>query len=433
MADIRPFRGWRYSPSRIPDLSQVITQPYDKISKDLQQTYLARHPNSFVHLILPAAAEPYSYSNTTCRQWAAQGILVRDTQPAIYVLHQEFEVGGQRKTRKSFVAAIRADEFEKGTVLPHERTLSKPKADRLNLLRATRMDYEQIFMLYSDPEGIVEQALTPVGEPALVATDDYGVVQKVWPVTDPGKLTAVRRALSDKVMLIADGHHRYETALNFRQEMEKAGTVADNAALRFKSTAFVNIADPGLVILPTHRLLYGLGEVKWDDVLARIAKLFETKPIKDSAVEAALSDRGRQGQLSRAGTEHVFALHTGKDKTWLLRLTDKAAVGRLVKERSTDFLDLDVVILHTLLIEHVFGIKPGNIEDHVAYERKPSETLAKVDSSKYQAALLLNPTRADQVQKVAAHGERMPQKSTDFYPKFVSGLVSMDIGDNERV
>ncbi|MCX6843710.1 MAG: DUF1015 domain-containing protein [candidate division WOR-3 bacterium] len=424
MADIRPFRGWRYNPTKVSDLSQVITQPYDKISKELQQTYLARNPSSFVHLILPAAAEPYSHSAATCRQWSDQGILIRDNRPTIYVLHQDFEVGGQKKTRKSFVAAIRADEFEKGTVLPHERTLSKPKADRLNLLRATRMDYEQIFMLYSDPEGIVEQALSPCGAPAMLATDDYGVVQKVWPITDPAKLAAVHRALSDKVMLIADGHHRYETALNFRQEMEQAGPVADDAALRFKSTAFVNIADPGLVILPTHRLLYGLGDVNWNDTLARIAKLFETKPIEDAAVEA---------ELSRAGTEHVFALHTGKDKTWLLRLTDKAAVGRLVKDRSADFRDLDVVILHTLLIEHVFGIRPDNIEEHVAYERNPSETLAKVDSSKYQAALLINPTRADQVQKVAAHGERMPQKSTDFYPKFVSGLVFMDIGDNERV
>ena len=424
MADIRPFRGWRYNPAKVSDLSQVITQPYDKISKELQQTYVARHPNSFVHLILPAAAEPYSYSAATCRQWSDQDILIRDTQPTIYVLHQDFEVGGQKRTRKSFVAAIRADEFEKGTVLPHERTLSKPKADRLNLLRTTRMDYEQIFMLCSDPEGVVEQALSPSGAPAMLATDDYGVVQKVWPITDPAKLAAVHKALSDKVMLIADGHHRYETALNFRQEMEQAGTVADDAALRFKSTAFVNIADPGLVILPTHRLLYGLGDVNWNDTLARIAKLFETKPIEDAAVEA---------ELSRAGTEHVFALHTGKDKTWLLRLTDKAAIDRFVKDRSADFRDLDVVILHTLLIEHVFGIKPANIEDHVAYERKPSEALAKVDSSKYQAALLMNPTRADQVQKVAAHGERMPQKSTDFYPKFVSGLVFMDIGDNERV
>ena len=424
MADVRPFRGWHYNPAKVADLTQVITQPYDKIPKELQQTYIARHPNSFVHLILPAAPDPYSYSAATFKQWSSQGVLVRDAQPTIYVLHQEFEVGGRKKTRKAFVAAIRADEFEKGTVLPHEFTLSKPKADRLNLLRATRMDYEQIFMLYDDPQGLVEQALTPAGEPTVKATDDYGVVQKVWAVTDPAGLAAARKALSDKVMLIADGHHRYETAMSFRQEMERAGKVPDDAALRFKATAFVNIADPGLVILPTHRLLYNLGDVKWDDVLARVAKWFDTRPIKDSAVEA---------ELSRAGTDCAFALHTGKDKTWLLRLTDKSALDRLVRDRSADFRGLDVVVLHTLLIEQVFGIPAAQIEDHVAYERNPVETLAKVDSSKFQAALIMNPTRADQVQKVAAHGERMPQKSTDFYPKFISGLVFMDIGDNERL
>jgi uncharacterized protein (DUF1015 family) len=424
MADIRPFRCWRYNPEKVSDLSQVITQPYDKIPRELQQTYIARHPNSFVHLILPAAPDPYSYSAVTFKQWASEGVLIRDPQPAIYVLHQDFEAGGEKKTRRSFVAAIRADEFEKGTVLPHERTLSKPKADRLNLLRATRMDYEQIFMLYDDPKGVIEQALSPSGEPAMKATDDYGVVQKVWAVTEPAKLAAAREALADKVVLIADGHHRYETAIAFRQEMEQAGKVPDDAALRFKATAFVNISDPGLVILPTHRLLYNLGDVNWDDVLARIAKWFETRPIKDSDVEA---------ELSRAGTACVFALHTGKDKTWLLRLTDKSAVDGLVKDRSADFRGLDVVVLHSLLIEHVFGIPPAQIEDHVAYERNTCATLAKVDSSKFQAALLMNPTRAGQVQKVASHGERMPQKSTDFYPKFISGLVFMDISDNERL
>ena len=424
MADIRPFRGWRYNPTRVPDLSLVITQPYDKIHKELQQTYVARHPNSFVHLILPAAAEPYSYSAATCRQWAAQGILVRDAQPTIYVLHQDFEVGGQRKTRKSFVAAIRADEFEKGTVLPHERTLSKPKADRLNLLRTTRMDYEQIFMLYSDPEGVVEQALTPTGPPTLQATDDYGVVQKVWPITDPGKLARVHKALSDKVMLIADGHHRYETALNFRQEMERAGTVADDAALRFKATAFVNIADPGLVILPTHRLLFGLKSPKWNDIVATIGKWFEATPIKDAEIE---------GAVAKTGTDHVFVLHVGKNRSWVLRLKDRAAVDEVIKDHTADYRDLDVAILHSLLIENVLGIKVADIEDHVAYERSLPEALVKVDSFKYQAAFIINPTRADQVQKVAAHGERMPQKSTDFYPKFVSGLVFMDVGDNERL
>ena len=424
MADIRPFRGWHYNLAKVRDLSQVITQPYDKIPKELQQTYIARHPNSFVNLILPSAPDPYAFSATTFKLWGQQLVLVRDADPTIYVLHQDFEIAGQKKTRKSFVAAIRVDEFEKGTVLPHERTLSKPKADRLSLLRATRADYEQIFMLYDDPQGIVDRALTPTGEPAMKATDDYGVTQKVWPITDPAKLAAVRKALADKVVLIADGHHRYETALNYRQEMERAGNVPDDAALRFKSTAFVNIADPGLVILPTHRLIFGLKSPKWNDIVATIGKWFEATPIKDAEIE---------GALAKAGTDHVLVLHVGKNRSWVLRLKDKAAVEQLIKDHTPDYRDLDVAILHSLLIENVLGIKVADIEDHVAYERGLPEAVAKVDSFNYQAVFIINPTRADQVQKVAAHGERMPQKSTDFYPKFVSGLVFMDVGDNERL
>jgi uncharacterized protein (DUF1015 family) len=424
MADIRPFRGWHYSPVKIRDLSQVITQPYDKIPKELQQTYIARHPNSFVNLILPSAPDPYSFSATTFKLWSQQLVLVRDSDPAIYVLHQDFEVAGQKRTRKSFVAAIRVDEFEKGTVLPHERTLSKPKADRLSLLRATQADYEQIFMLYDDPRGVIDKALTPTGEPLMKATDDHGVVQKVWTISDPAKLATVRKALADKVMLIADGHHRYETALTYRQEMERAGNVPDDAALRFKCTAFVNISDPGLVILPTHRLLFDLKSPKWNDIVATMGNWFETRAIKDAEIE---------GELAKTGTDHVFVLHTGKNRSWVLRLRDKAAVEQLIKDHTADYRDLDVAILHSLLIENVLGIKVADIEDHVAYERGLPEALSKVDSFNYQAAFIINPTRADQVQKVAAHGERMPQKSTDFYPKFVSGLVFMDIGDNERL
>ena len=424
MADIRPFRGWHYNLMKVRDLSQVITQPYDKIPKELQQKYIERHPNSFVNLILPSAPDPYAFSATTFKLWSQQLVLVRDSDPTIYVLHQDFEVAGQKKTRKSFVAAIRVDEFEKGTVLPHERTLSKPKADRLSLLHATQKDYEQIFMLYDDPQGIVERALTPTGEPTMKATDDYGVVQKVWAISDPAKLATVRKALADKVMLIADGHHRYETALTYRQEMERAGNVPDDAALRFKCTAFVSISDPGLVILPTHRLLFGLKSPKWNDIVTTIGKWFETRPIKDNEVEA---------ELAKAGTDHVFVLHVGKNRSWVLRLRDEAAVEQLIKDHTADYRDLDVAILHSLLIENVLGIKVADIEDHVAYERSLPDTVAKVDSFKYQAAFIINPTRADQVQKVAAHGERMPQKSTDFYPKFVSGLVFMDVGDNERL
>jgi uncharacterized protein (DUF1015 family) len=426
MADVRAFRGIRYSPARVNDLSQVITQPYDKISKEMQAAYLKKHPNSYVNLILPAADDPYAYSTATCNKWLADSLLAKDARPAIYVLHQDFTTGGKAMTRKSFIAAIRVEEFEKGTVLPHERTLSRPKADRLNLLRATKKDYEQIFLLYSDPSGEVDRLLSPQGKPDMQATDDLGVVQKVWAITDPAKLTAVNKALADKVMLIADGHHRYETALNYRKEMEAAGTVQPDAALRFKTSAFVNIADPGLVILPTHRLLYDLPQFNLEAALARLAGFFKVEAVEGAKLAATVAAGFVPG-------ETVFGLYAGKDKAWTLKLSDKTAMQRFTRGRSPDYCGLDVAVLHTLVIDQVFGVPAERIEDHVAYERKADETLAKVDSSKYQVALLLNPTRAEQVQKVAARGERMPQKSTDFYPKFISGLVFMDVAETERL
>jgi uncharacterized protein (DUF1015 family) len=254
--------------------------------------------------------------------------------------------------------------------------------------------------------------------------DEYQTRHTLWRIAEAERIARLQQQMADKKLLIADGHHRYETALSFRQEMERTGNVPDEAALRFKCTAFVNISDPGLVILPSHRLLFGLQSPKWNGIVAGIGKWFETRPIKDAEVES---------ELAKAGTDHVFVLHVGKNRSWVLRLTDKAAVEQLIKDHSPEYRDLDVAVLHSLLIENVLGVKVADVEDHVAYERSLPEALAKVNSFKYQAAFIINPTRAEQVQKVAARGERMPQKSTDFYPKFVSGLVFMDIGDNERL
>jgi uncharacterized protein (DUF1015 family) len=426
MADVRPFKGIRYNPARIRDLSLVITQPYDKISPEMRRAYYRKHPESFVRLILPDSRDPYNDSKTTLEKWLSDGTLVRDDGPAFYVIHQEFDVSGIRKLRKGFIGVVRVEEFEKGAILPHERTLSKPKADRLNMVRATEKDYEQIFLLYPDPEGDVDEILAPEGRPRMEATDDYGVKERVWVVTDPKKVAAARKALAGKVMLIADGHHRYETALNYRKEMEAAGPVPDDAALRFKTTAFVNINDPGLVILPTHRLLHGLPALDWNGVRRGLERWFHVYRVSDELL-------AREVASSFWLTEHVFGLYAGKGRSWVLRLTDKTAMRLLLPDRSDAYRGLDAAILHTLVIDQVFGVPPDKVEDHVAYERKADAALAGVDSSAFQAALIMNPTRAEQVSKVAGRGERMPQKSTDFYPKLVSGLVFFDVAENERV
>ncbi|MBM3315104.1 DUF1015 domain-containing protein [candidate division WOR-3 bacterium] len=423
MADIRPFPGIRYNPAKAPNLDRVITQPYDKISPKMQAAYYEQDPLSFVRLILPKGDSPYVDSDRTCRDWLGSGTLVRDPRPAIYVLHEEFETGGRRLTRRGMVAAVRVDEFEKGAVLPHEFTLSRAKADRLNMLRATGRDYEQIFMLYSDPEGRVDSALAPSGPPDLQATDEYGVVHRMWAVTDPAKLAEVHRLMADKVLLIADGHHRYETALTYRQEKERAGALPADAAVRFKTSAFVNIADPGLLILPTHRLLHSLPGLKVDDVLAKLKPYFAVTPVPAPGGSAEL-ERNREG--------NACLLYAGKARCWLLRLNSPAAVVRFFPpERSADYRGLDVSVLHSVLIEGMLGVNREDIEKHVRYERYWDEALKRVDSGENQLALLMNPTRADQVRTLAEKGERMPQKSTDFYPKLISGMVFMDVADEQ--
>jgi uncharacterized protein (DUF1015 family) len=424
MADIRPFRGIRYSLDKVKDLDKVITQPYDKVTPELKQDYLARHEDNFVRLILPDGADRYKASGELCSKWLADGVLERDDKPALYVYHQEFSVGDLHATRKGFICVFRVDEFEKGTVLPHERTLSKAKADRLDLTRASRKDFEQIFMLYSDPERSVDALLRPSAEPDIKGTDDFGVVHRVWTMTDKGKISAVQEKMKDMVLLIADGHHRYETALTFRQETEaKNPGLSPDAALRFKTAAFVNVADPGLVIFPTHRLVRNL-DADWDRKLEAFGECFDMTEVADAEAEAKL----------KAAGSHAFVLHTGKDRSWLMTLKDRSSLDRYVEAgHSKNYKDLDVSILHSVIIESLLGISKERIEDHIKYERDAGKAMARVDSAEFQACFLMNPTRVEQVQTLAAKGERMPQKSTDFYPKLISGLVFHDIAEGETV
>ncbi|MGC8797705.1 MAG: DUF1015 domain-containing protein [candidate division WOR-3 bacterium] len=415
MADVRPFPAIRYNPEKIADLSAVITQPYDKITPQLQATYLARHRFNFVRLILPGGDRPYENSARTCTEWLNQGVLIEDPTPAFYVLEEEFSLDGKTIRRRGFIGAVRVEEFEKGTILPHEFTHSGPKADRLNLLRATEKDYEQIFLLYPDEAGEIDPLLTTRNAPLLQVTDDYGVIHRLWRIAEPDRLRAISQALQNRVLLIADGHHRYETALNYLQEMEKKKEVPENAALRFKTAACFKITDPGLVILPTHRLLRGTS-LSPDEALNRLAEYFVVKPVADAQAKTELA----------AHQKHAYVLYYGPGKSYLLRLKSPTVID-ILQDRSPRYRELDVALLHALVIDRVFGIKPDQVEAKIGYERYWEDTFARVNSGEYQLALFLNPTRPEQVQALAQQRERMPQKSTDFYPKLVSGLVFMDV------
>lgn len=420
MADVRPFPAIRYNLDRVDDLSLVITQPYDKVTPEMRARYRKQHEFSFINLILPQGENPYAASAITCARWLNDGVLVQDVTPAFYILEEEFEIQGRRLRRKGFIGAIRVDEFEKGTVLPHEFTHSGPKADRLALLRTTQKDFEQIFLLYPDPKDEIDQLLNgPSNDnPDLSAIDEFGVFHRLWRVTDREWTEALHRAMKNQVVLIADGHHRYETALNYRREMEQKRELPSNAALRFKTAAFFKITDPGLIILPTHRLLKAVN-ISFEEALIRLEKLFAVKQVRDEEAKSA---------LNRHQNEHAYVVYFGKGRSYLLVLRDPGTADRLLPaDKSPEYKELDVALLHALIIEGIFGIKHTEVENKVLYERYWNNTIARVDKGEAACALFLNPTRPEQVQKLAAKMERMPQKSTDFFPKLISGMVFMDV------
>jgi uncharacterized protein (DUF1015 family) len=431
MPVIAPFRGIRYNRQIVADLNKVITQPYDKINSEAQARYYASGDHNFVRLILNREPDPYEASRKTCEGWLADGTLLRDPQPCIYPYRQVFTINGRRRIRRGLTCLCKLEPLEGGRILPHERTLSKPKEDRLNLMRATRKQFEHVFMLYSDPEDRVNELLTPIWKwtPEIDVTDEYGTRHCLWSVSDAPTIRTIQNLLRPGAFVIADGHHRYETALTYRDEMRrKLPNPTGREAFNYRLVTCVNLNDPALVILPTHRLVRGLGELDFNDLLARTQRYFTVTKLASDAVGHTLSSPVRR----RGQDGHFFVAYLGKDRAYAFVLKSPADIAPLFPpERSTDYRGLDVAVLHTAVIENLLGIRPEKIEDHVSYERDWQKALTAVDKGAAQLAFLVQPTRPEQVQRIAEKWERMPQKSTDFYPKLVSGLVFLDVDEHE--
>lgn len=441
MANITPFRGVRYNAHKVGDLSQVVTQPYDRIGTELQDEYYALHPYNLVRLIQgrkntddTPEQNVYTRAREYYQAWIDAGFLLRDGRPALYVYHQTFALpDGSTRTRKALVAALQLVEFSEGIVLPHERTLSGPKIDRLNLMRATAFDFEQIFMLYPDAENRIN-ALLDAAIAGKAADEDVqelferDVRQQLWVVDDADVVASVVAEMAPKTgLIIADGHHRYETALNYRNEMrEQHPTAPADAAFNRVMICFVSMDDPGLVILPTHRLIYGYEAKTTSQILEGAGTYFEVTP---------LANRDELDRALAGATEQDRRMGFYDGRYFLLRLKSKAVMDELVPERAPEWRQLDVSILHELLIERVMGISKMQVEakEHLDYYRNLDEALARVDSGEGTCVFILSPTRIGEVKACSDRGEKMPQKSTDFYPKMISGMVMMDIGAGERL
>ncbi|MBZ5664279.1 MAG: DUF1015 domain-containing protein [Acidobacteriia bacterium] len=428
MAIIFPFRALRYDPEHVP-VQQVVTQPYDKITPAMQEGYYQASPYNLVRIILgkrlPGDGESenvYTRAAASFQDWRQTGVLGRDSEPSIYRYSQTFTVpgSGAQAERRGFIALGRIEEYSAGVVFRHEQTLAKPKADRLDLLRANRAHFGQIFMLYSGA-GKVDALLDSTAPPDIEVTDEYDVVHRVWRISDAAVIASVQEQIRDRKLIIADGHHRYETALAYRNERRAGAETGSGLPAPYDSVmmTFVDMDRPGLVILPTHRLVFGLPHFSAAQFQADARKFFNVEQV-DAGIDAArataiLQQAGHAGTaLLAVAAERAFLLHTPK-------AMGTALFGKLSLRQQA----LDVVQLHKSLLEGVLKISEEAIrnQDNVSYCREAADALSQVQTGKVQAAFLMNPVRMEQVRDIAFAGEVLPQKSTDFYPKLLSGLT----------
>ncbi len=425
MVDIKPFGAIRYDSEKVRGIDKVITQPYDKISEELQTEYYNKSEYNYCRLILPREEDRYEMASDRLDAWLEVNVLNKDKEPGIYIYYQDFEVLGKRFTRKGFISAVKLHPFEKRIVLPHEKTHKGPKIDRLNMLRATEKNLEPGFMLYSDPHGDTISVFDRISkeEPIYEATDEYGVHNRIWKLSYPDDIAKVENILRDQQVVIADGHHRYETAVSYRDEMrEKHSDWKPEDAFNWRMTFLVPVEDTGLVVLPGHRLL--LKHKVEDQHIQELKKFFEVEEIDIAELEDFLEEN--KEKIS-------FVMYTG-DITLGLTLQDPDLVDELLPDKySSDYSGLDVVILRDIIFEHIMDAKALAIDETIAYERWAEDAVDRVNRGDATAAFLVNATKPEQVLRVAKNGERMPEKSTDFYPKANSGFVMMDISVGEKL
>ncbi len=430
MAHIIPFRGLRYHERE--NLSAVTTPPYDVISPAEQEAFYQLSEHNVIRLEL-AKEYPddtpennrYTRSAQTLNQWIDEQVLCYEEEPAIYLYEEIFTLpNGSVKSFKGYITLVELEEFSKKIVLPHEETLSKAKTDRFHLMEATHANFSQIYCLYMDPEKTLTRKISEISQnPADVSfTAGDGIKQNLWIITDPDMISAIQAGFAQKQLFIADGHHRYETALNYRNKMrEENPNYSKDDLFNYVMMMLVEMDDPGLVVLPTHRMVKNLEHFEEEDVLRRLSGTFAADKItvKENAAKEM------EQALEAKQQEKAFAFYTGKDYFYLLTLTDHSAMKRHISDKSDAWLGLDVAVLHTLILADVFGIDMENManQKNLVYTRYAEETADRVKNGEFQCSFLLNATKVREIKDVSLANEKMPQKSTYFYPKLITGLV----------
>ena len=443
MPTIQAFRGLRYDLGHVGSLSDVITPPYDVISSEFQEELYKKHPANFVRLELnreePGDTEQtnkYTRAAKFLKNWRQEGLMQLDPDPALYVYHQTFQHGGQAVTRRGFMGRVRLERFGEGKIYPHEETHSGPKQDRLLLTKACRANLSQIFGLYPDPDNEAQNLLETAiaGQTPHIATDHLGVEHRMWPVTNVHAIGAATAIMDSKPMFIADGHHRYETACNYRDGLAEQGPFDANHPANFVLTQSVSMNDPGLLVLPTHRLFRGLKPISSDLLQARLGAFFRTRSVASGADRAP----SIWEDMEIANDQGRLAFYTAADDTWThaeITPTGRQRMQELSGDHSTAWQSLGVSILHRLVMETL--LKGGDLPKpkYVHSAEEVRDSLLQGDQAgrdatgqlgqggRFELAALVMPATVDHVRQISEHGERMPAKSTYFYPKLLGGMV----------
>ncbi len=447
MAKIVPFRALRYDLTRVGEAQSVMAPPYDVISPALQEDLYRRSPFNVVRLILGKTGPDDTESNNRYtraaadfRFWQQEGILTRDLQPSIYLYDQEYPLEeGRKVVRSGFMALTRIEDFSSGVVKPHEKTLSGPKTDRLQLTKACGANFSPIFSLYSDPSCALESLSRKVREkrPDIEVADDDGVIHRLWQVADADLIRKAQDLLDSKPLFIADGHHRYETAINYRNLMrEKHPKYTGKELFNYVLMYFANMEDQGMLIFPTHRLVFNLPDLQLDPFLRSLEGSFAVESRQIDAADAAQRQEVRRLLREKGKERRTLALYAGGGVVHFLSLRDEKAMDRFFDPKSPKALrTLDVSILHKLILEELLHISTEAQEKqtNLKYVKSFDEAFEAVDRGECQLAFLMNSTRMSEVRDVANAGEKMPQKSTYFYPKLLSGLVINRIVEGETV
>ncbi len=411
MAIIKPIKALRFT-EKAGDIAECVCPPYDIISAEEREQLIAKNQYNLVRLELPIGEDRYAVAGKILNEWLENGILARDEEEGIYVYREEFTVDNVDYCLTGMICLAELREFADRVVLPHEETLTKAKQDRLNLMQATNCNFSSIYSLYNDESGFIKEELDKKTAEAPICrfTDDEDVTHTLWKISDKRAIVTIMGALADKQLFIADGHHRYETALNYKK-LEK--DTCENTQDNFIMMTLVDMDDKGLVVFPTHRLIVDR-EVTADEITEKCSDRFDISVIPLSDVKKALNE-GVNG--------HTYAFYNGGSDALVLSL--KEGKGGIIDNKGEAYSDLDVSILHSYVLEHALGIDKENMANQInlRYTRSMDDAIESVNTGRANAAFLINATKVSQIKAVSLAGDKMPQKSTYFYPKLKTGLV----------